>query len=326
MFSPKSGRLSLFAALLILGVATVCCADFSQAVKTVDPAIVTITTSIGEGSGFFVSLDGHILTNHHVVKDASGDITVKLQNGETLKASVQNISPERDLAILKTTRGNLPIVQFASSENIELGQNVAAIGAPLGLEHSVTTGVVSSISREIEDQTYIQIDAALNQGNSGGPVINDQGQVVGVAVMVAAAAQNVGFAIPSVDVMRFLQANDVSFNAALGHAPAASEATDADAATADAPQKETVPAEVPTDSAPPGAPQPSQMPITWLLWPALVSFFIALLTSLIVSLLVTRSRPAAAPAQAQQIPQVPVTIQAPPAVEEDLSDIDIDLH
>ncbi len=322
--------LSIAVVAVLLLPAALCDADFSQAVKQIDPAVVTISSGEKSGAGFIFSPDGYVLTNRHVVEEsADAEIKVKLQNDESLPATVAHSSVERDLGVLKIERTNLPVVQFASSDKLTTGQDVAAIGAPLGLEHSVTRGVISALSREIEGKTYTQIDAALNEGNSGGPVINENGQVIGVAVRVASEAQNVGFAVPSVAVMQFLQANGLNFNVVLGDAPAAAE-TEAEAEDA-SPTAEEGPAPVPAQP-PEGtpAPAPAQVPASWLLWPTIISFVVSLLTALVVSLIFARRGPSSA-VQAGAGPAATVgtgAIMPPPAApaEEDLSDIEIDLH
>ncbi len=323
-------------ATLLLG-AAMCSADFSQAFKQIDPAVVTISAGEKSGSGFIVSADGHVVTNRHVAEeDEDAQIVVKLQNDEKVEAAIAHSSIERDLCVLKIERTNLPVVQFASSDKLESGQEIAAIGAPLGLEHSVTRGVISALAREIEGKTYVQLDAALNEGNSGGPLINQDGQVIGVAVMVAEEAENVGFAIPSVAVMQFLQANGLSFNVALGEAPAPPSApaepeTEAAEAEAEQPAPEPTPAEVAPrpGAAGTGTGQP-QMGVSWLVLVIVISFVVALLTALVVSLIFARRTPTPAAQVAVGGPAGPATPIAPPPPapepEDDLSDIDIDLH
>ena len=333
MSRPHGIGTTVLVVALLLATTTLCGADFSQAVKQIDPAVVTITAGDKSGAGFIVSPDGCILTNNHVVENSDeADLKVKLQNDEELAATIAHTSTERDLCVLKLERTNLPVVQFASSDKLTSGQDVAAIGAPLGLEHSVTRGVVSALAREIEGRKYIQIDAALNEGNSGGPVINEDGQVIGVAVMIATEAQNVGFAIPSAAVMQFMQANGLSFNVTLGDAPAAEPATEDAQAETPAAEAEAgdlgPPASSPDTEAGPAA--LPKMPLSWLVWPAVISFAISLLTALIVSIIVSRRGPApvaVAPAVPVQ-PGVPYSqpTPPPPPQEEDLSDIDIDLH
>jgi S1-C subfamily serine protease len=117
--------------------------------------------------------------------------------------------------MVKIERKHLPAAQFGSATALKKGEQVAALGAPLGLEHSVTRGSVGNPAREHEGRTYVQIDAALNPGNSGGPLINADGLVVGMSTMVADKAQNVGFAIPAEDICSFLDDNTVGYSAAL---------------------------------------------------------------------------------------------------------------
>ncbi|MFP3905030.1 MAG: S1C family serine protease [Armatimonadota bacterium] len=305
--------------------------DFGDAVARVDPAVVMISVDNQSGSGFLVSSDGHIVTNGHVVEGAlGGEIVVKLQNEETLTAQLRHQSEALDLAVVKIERSNLPVVQFASSEKLSHGQDVAVVGGPLGLEHSVTRGVISALSREIEGKTYLQIDAALNEGNSGGPVINASGEVVGVASSVVADAQNVGFAIPSVEVMKFLQANAVPFTAVLGDAPAevAVEETAPEVPMPTETEGEAEPA--PEEAEPaipaPGPPEAGQLPTTWIIWPVVISFVVSALTAVVVSMLILRGRGPAPSAGQQAPPLQQPPAQAAPQQEEDLSDIDIELH
>ncbi len=315
--------------------AAVCSADFSQAFKQIDPAVVTIAAGERSGSGFIVSADGHVVTNRHVVEgDEDAPIKVKLQNNEEIEATIAHSSLERDLCVLKIARTNLPVVQFASSDKLESGQEIAAIGAPLGLEHSLTRGAISALAREIEGKPYIQIDAALNEGNSGGPLINEDGRVIGVAVMVAEEAERVGFAIPSVAVMQFLQANGLNYNVALGEAPAPSAAPEEpETETAEAEAEEPVPEAGPTEAAPEAeaagarAGQP-QTGASWLVLVIVISFVVALLTALVVGLIITRRTPGPTAQVAGGAPTQPLAPPPPaaPEQEDDLSDIEIDLH
>ncbi len=164
---------------------------------------------VGAGSGFFVSKDGLILTNKHVVSDKTAQYTVVTSDGKKYDAKVMTLDPSNDLAIMKVDISDAPHLDFADSSQLELGQHVIAIGNSLGqFQNTVTSGVVSGLSRKIVagDRTgqeqldgIIQTDAAINPGNSGGPLINLVGQVVGVNTAVAQGSQSVGFAIPSND-------------------------------------------------------------------------------------------------------------------------------
>jgi len=155
----------------------------------------------GIGSGFIISDNGYILTNQHVIDDASS-ITVHLANDDTdLKAQVVGQDYELDLAVLKIDSNNkFTTLALGDSNNIRAGEWVVAIGNPYGLDHTVTVGVVSAKGRpiNIENRVYknlIQTDAAINPGNSGGPLLNTKGEVIGINTAVNAKAQGIGFAI-----------------------------------------------------------------------------------------------------------------------------------
>ncbi len=157
------------------------------------------------GSGFLVSPDGYILTNHHVIKDAK-TITVVLNNGREYPASVVGADPHTDLGVVKIKGENLPHLQFANSDQVQIGEWVAAIGNPFELESSLTVGVVSGKGRHnlrITDfDDFIQTDAAINPGNSGGPLLNLDGQVIGVNTAILTKPgmggyMGIGLAIPA---------------------------------------------------------------------------------------------------------------------------------
>lgn len=169
--------------------------DVPSVVAMADPAVVTITAGGKQGSGFFISTDGVVLTNAHVV-EGSADPEVKLANGRVLRSQVLAADADRDLALLSVPVRGVPTVRIGSSKDLRVGDTVLAIGAPLGLEHTVTRGIVSSKSREIDGKTYIQTDAPLNPGNSGGPLLGPAGAVVGVGTAVAPSADGIGFAVP----------------------------------------------------------------------------------------------------------------------------------
>jgi serine protease Do len=136
----------------------------------------------GQGSGFIISPDGYILTNAHVVAEAT-DVTVKLTDKRELKAKVIGVDRRTDLAVLKVDATNLPTVRIGDPAKLKVGEWVAAIGAPFGLENTVTAGIVSAKSRSLRGDSYvpfIQTDVAINPGNSGGPLFNMAGEVVGI--------------------------------------------------------------------------------------------------------------------------------------------------
>ncbi|MET0285816.1 MAG: Do family serine endopeptidase [Polyangiales bacterium] len=155
-------------------------------------------TQKGSGSGMLLTPDGAILTNNHVVEHASR-IQVTLQDGRHFTGKVVGTDPATDLAVVKIEAKGLPAVKFADSESAMVGQWVVAIGSPFGLDYTVTAGVLSAKGRgmganEIED--YLQTDASINPGNSGGPLVNLQGEVLGVNTMIIGSS-GIGFAIPS---------------------------------------------------------------------------------------------------------------------------------
>lgn len=155
------------------------------------------------GSGFIVRADGYVLTNQHVVQGAD-HIVVKLADGRKFKAQVRGQDPLTDVALLKIDAKDLPVAELGDSSKMQPGDWVIAIGNPLGLEHTVTVGVVSAIGRSglVGGRVYedlIQTDALINPGNSGGPLINARGQVIGIPALIQAKPETVGlwgFAVP----------------------------------------------------------------------------------------------------------------------------------
>ncbi len=159
----------------------------------------------GGGSGIVLRPDGYILTNHHVVSIASS-IEVQLEDGRTFDARVVGTDPATDLAVLRIRARDLVPVRFGSSGQAKVGEWVVAIGSPFGLDYTVTAGVISAVGRsglggsEIED--YIQTDASINPGNSGGPLVDLDGEVIGVNTMIAGRGTGIGFAVTSDLVQR----------------------------------------------------------------------------------------------------------------------------
>jgi len=156
-----------------------------------------------KGSGFIINSSGIVVTNNHVVKDAA-TISVTLSDGESLPAKVIGTDPKTDLAVLKIQAGHpLPYVELGESANVEPGEWVVAMGNPFGLDGTVTAGIVSALGRDIGDGPYdkfIQIDAPINEGNSGGPLFDQRGEVIGINTAIltpTGGSVGIGFAIPS---------------------------------------------------------------------------------------------------------------------------------
>jgi len=197
--------------------------DFAEVAARMNAAVVNVDASTrkrlprpgdfderegprqGAGSGFFIDTagaDGHILTNYHVVEGADR-ITITLADGRALRARVVGTDPAIDVALLAidpaAAGGPLPVAMLGDSDRLRVGEWVCAIGNPLGYVHSVTVGVVSFMGRKLFDNSlddYIQTDAAINFGNSGGPLIDARGLVVGINTAISSQANNIGFAIP----------------------------------------------------------------------------------------------------------------------------------
>ena len=150
------------------------------------------------GSGFVIEPNGQILTNYHVIQGAER-ITVKFSDGRSLVARVLGIDPDTDIALIKVEGTNLPVAPLGNSNSLRVGEWVCAIGNPLAYEHTVTVGVVSYLGRKLFDTSldnYIQTDAAITFGNSGGPLLNSRGEVVGINAAISQRASNIGFAVP----------------------------------------------------------------------------------------------------------------------------------
>lgn len=162
----------------------------------------------GTGSGFIISADGRILTNAHVV-DGADTVTVTLKDGRTLQGKVLGKDELTDVAVIKVQAQNLPFVALGNSDQLQPGEWAIAIGNPLGLDNTVTTGIVSATGRSSnligapdKRVEYIQTDAAINPGNSGGPLLNSRGEVIAMNTAIIQGAQGLGFAIPINTVQR----------------------------------------------------------------------------------------------------------------------------
>jgi len=155
-------------------------------------------TQVAQGSGFIVTPDGYILTNNHLVGGAT-EVKVSLDDGNTLSAEVIGTDPQTDVAVIKVKGENLPYLEWADSDALEVGEWVIAIGNPFGLSHTVTAGIVSAKGRSrigvADYEDFIQTDAAINFGNSGGPLLNLDGQAVGINTAIIGPGGNVGIGL-----------------------------------------------------------------------------------------------------------------------------------
>ncbi|HRK36653.1 MAG TPA: DegQ family serine endoprotease, partial [Candidatus Hydrogenedentes bacterium] len=158
--------------------------------------------AVGEGSGFIISKDGYILTNNHVAGDADR-LKVTLSDGREFEATIVGTDPETEVALIKIEADNLPVATLGDSDKLRVGEWVLAIGSPFGLDHTVTSGIVSARGRGdvriVEYADFIQTDAAINPGNSGGPLLNIHGEVVGMNTAIVSRSggnDGIGFSIP----------------------------------------------------------------------------------------------------------------------------------
>ena len=170
--------------------------------RSVTPVVVSITVpNYGSGSGAIIRRDGMILTNAHVVGTASA-VRVGLADGRSLDGRVVGRDPTLDVAVVRVPANDLPAATVGNSDSLQVGQLAIAIGNPLGLNRTVTTGVVSALNRsptaDLSGGSFIQTDAAISPGNSGGPLVNSSGQVIGInsAELLGQGVQGLGFAIP----------------------------------------------------------------------------------------------------------------------------------
>lgn len=175
----------------------------------------TETRKVGGGSGFFISEDGMIVTNKHVVEDTDANYTVVTSDGKEFSASILAQHPLLDIALLDIKGDNFSALKLGDSDNLKVGQTVIAIGNPLGeFSNSVSRGIISGLQRDITAGTgtgrterltnIIQTDAAINPGNSGGPLLDINGNAVGVNVAMAQGVENIGFALPINQIKKFV--------------------------------------------------------------------------------------------------------------------------
>ncbi|WP_420643479.1 S1C family serine protease [Candidatus Leptofilum sp.] len=187
--------------------------QFVSIYEQVNPAVVNIVIGSGQGSGFLIDGNGHIVTNNHVVENG-GQIVVNFEDGRRLPAAVVGTDPASDLAVIQVDANeirDIPPVQLADSDALKVGQIVIAIGSPFGLQNSMTTGIISALDRlfpgavgpngvPFQIPNIIQTDAAINPGNSGGPLLNLNGEVIGVNTAIESpvrGSSGIGYAVPA---------------------------------------------------------------------------------------------------------------------------------
>ncbi len=177
-------------------------ADFSGIIQASIPSVVTVKTDYAQGTGFIINPDGYFITNAHVLADEYGYLAPNIQaitsEQGTVNAEFIGFDSTLDIALLKIS-GEYEALALGNSDNIQIGEKVIAIGNPLGLQFSVSEGIVSAVDREGVNglNYYIQTDAALNPGNSGGPLIDTEGKVIGINNFKISGGENLGFALES---------------------------------------------------------------------------------------------------------------------------------
>ena len=172
-------------------------ADFSGIIEDAIRSVVTIRTDISQGTGFIIAQEGYVVTNYHVMENAKS-AGIFTYDSETYSVNLIGYNSNFDIALLKI-EGDFEKLKLADSEDVQIGEKVIAIGNPLGLQFSVSEGIVSAVHRPgpSEVDAYIQTDAALNPGNSGGPLINKQGKVIGINNFKIGGGESLGFALES---------------------------------------------------------------------------------------------------------------------------------
>jgi serine protease Do len=189
-----------------------------ELVNQLGEAVVQVRTPGGLGSGFFLNEDGYLITNFHVIEGET-QISIEVyhqRNGQLERKSYKQVrivamNKFQDVALLKIDDKDAPrfaYVALGDADNLSVGERVFAIGSPLGLERTVTEGIVSTKTRQMQGELYLQTTAQINPGNSGGPLFNMRGEAVGVTNMKVAFGEGIGFAIPMDTVKRFLNHRD----------------------------------------------------------------------------------------------------------------------
>ncbi len=209
--------------------------DWESLVNQVKPGVLCVNSDqsggMSIGSGFIINPDGYALTNAHVVSDQK-TVGVKLANDKTFTAQVVAIDTKKDLALLKLPVSNLPTLRLGSGE-VNEGEPVMAIGAPYGMDFTITRGIISNTDRVLKGKSFIQTDTALNPGNSGGPLVNKDGEVIGINSAIIALSNGMGFAIPVERLNDFLEQNGIACSVSLTNTRAAQVRSDQHKSSAD---------------------------------------------------------------------------------------------
>ncbi|MBI2151277.1 trypsin-like peptidase domain-containing protein [Candidatus Woesearchaeota archaeon] len=172
-------------------------ADFSEVIEQTIPAVVSIRTNHGSGSGFFVDSRGYILTNNHVMAEATA-ATIVTSDGKEHGVYFIGASSNKDLALLRIDGSNYDYLSFADSNKVSVGERVIAVGNPGGLDFTVTQGIISAVDRiDQSGNSFLQIDVPINPGNSGGPLVNANGEVIGINTKKISSFEGIGFALES---------------------------------------------------------------------------------------------------------------------------------
>jgi S1-C subfamily serine protease len=170
--------------------------DFSDVIEKSIPAVISVNTNSGSGSGFIVRSNGYAVTNYHVIAGASAGSAVT-SDGQRHAIRIVGFNKDADVALLELTGSGFPTLKWGNSKQITIGESVIAVGNPGGLDFTVTKGIISAKRQDSEENPLIQIDVPINPGNSGGPLINSAGRVIGVNTKKIRGFEGVGFALES---------------------------------------------------------------------------------------------------------------------------------
>jgi S1-C subfamily serine protease len=210
------------ASLLFIYSPIIATEDISKIIEEINPAVVNIYVSdkglkTSAGTGFFINPNGYIITNKHIIEKAK-TIKIKIyKQKEEFNAKIIDLDKNYDIALLKIDIYNIPIVKIGNSDSIKTGEEVIAIGNPFGLQNTVSKGIISSDKREDKGLTFIQTNIDLNPGNSGGPLINLKGEVIGINTSIIKDSKGIGFAVPINAIANLIEKNKIGVNIVLSN-------------------------------------------------------------------------------------------------------------